>query len=82
MATMNISLPTAMKDWVEAQAVSGRYSNSSDVVRDLIRREQERADKIVAMQALVDEGRASGISDKSVEEIIAIARKKSAVKDR
>lgn len=46
MATMNISLPDAMKAWVEAQAEGGRYSNSSDHVRDLIRRDQERQDKI------------------------------------
>jgi antitoxin ParD1/3/4 len=42
MATMNISLPDQMKEWVEAQAESGRYSNASDYVRDLIRRDQER----------------------------------------
>ena len=71
---MNISLPDAMKEWVETQAASGRYSNASDVVRDLIRREQERADKIAAMQVLVEEGRASGISDRSVDEIRAEAQ--------
>ena len=76
MATMNISLPDAMKEWVETQAASGRYSNASDVVRDLIRREQERADKIAAMQVLVEEGRASGISDRSVDEILASAQAK------
>ena len=65
-----------MKLWVEAQAASGRYSNASDVVRDLIRREQERAEKIAAMQKLVDEGRASGISDMGIEDIIAAARAK------
>ena len=43
MATMNVSLPDAMKDWVEAQARGGRYSNASDYVRDLVRRDQERA---------------------------------------
>ena len=42
MATMNISLPDQMKEWVEAQSGSGRYSNASDYVRDLIRRDQER----------------------------------------
>ena len=42
MATMNVSLPDPMKDWVEAQAATGRYSNASDYVRDLIRRDQER----------------------------------------
>ena len=38
MATMNVSLPDPMKDWVEAQTRTGRYSNASDYVRDLIRR--------------------------------------------
>ncbi len=74
MATMNISLPEAMKEWVEQQASTGRYSNSSDVVRDLIRREQVRAEKIANMQRLVDEGRASGVSERSFDEIVASAR--------
>jgi antitoxin ParD1/3/4 len=74
MATMNISLPDAMKDWVEQQAATGRYSNSSDVVRDLIRREQVRAEKIANMQRLVDEGRASGVSARSFEQVVADTR--------
>lgn len=74
MATMNISLPEEMKAWVEAQASTGRYGNSSDVVRDLIRREQVRADKIANMQRLVDEGIASGISPLSGEEILQQVR--------
>ena len=69
MATMNISLPEEMKAWVEAQTATGRYGNSSDVVRDLIRREQVRADKIANMQRLVDEGLASGIDHRPVEQI-------------
>lgn len=60
MATMNVSLPDQMKDWVENQAQSGRYSNSSDYVRDLIRKDQERAVKVANMQKLIDEGLASG----------------------
>ncbi len=74
MATMNISLPDQMKAWVEEQARSGRYGNSSDVVRDLIRREQVRAEKIANMQRLVDEGRASGISTRTPRQIIDAAR--------
>ena len=46
MATMNVSLPDPMKEWVEAQSQTGRYSNASDYVRDLIRRDQERNDKM------------------------------------
>lgn len=78
MATMNISLPEPMKHWVEAQAQDGRYSNSSDYVRDLIRRDQVRIEKIAHMQRLVDEGRASGISERTFDEIIEDARQRVA----
>jgi antitoxin ParD1/3/4 len=74
MATMNVSLPDAMKEWVESQARSGRYGNASDYVRDLIRHDQERSDKVSRMQTLVDEALESGISEKSVGEILKQAR--------
>ncbi|MGG7580935.1 type II toxin-antitoxin system ParD family antitoxin [Rhizobium sp. Nf11,1] len=73
MATMNVSLPDAMKDWVEAQAKSGRYSNASDYVRDLIRRDQIRGDKVAAMQRFVDDGLRSGIGSRSKDELFAAA---------
>jgi antitoxin ParD1/3/4 len=60
MATMNVSLPAPMKAWVEERSADGRYSNSSDYVRDLIRKDQERAQGIAEIQALIDQGIASG----------------------
>ena len=60
MATMNVSLPDPMKAWVEEQARSGRYSNASDYVRDLIRRDQDRRAAIAEIQRAVDEGMESG----------------------
>jgi antitoxin ParD1/3/4 len=77
MATMNVSLPDAMKAWVEDQAETGRYSNASDYVRDLIRRDQEKADKIAAMQSLVSEALASGVTPHSIQDILAAARKQA-----
>lgn len=74
MATMNISLPDPMKAWVEEQAKSGRYANSSDYVRDLIRREQIKAEKIAHWNTLIEEAYASGVSEMTFEEIIAEAR--------
>ena len=65
MATMNVSLPDPLKDWVEQQTKGGRYSNSSDYVRDLIRRDQDRAAKIAHMQKMVTEGLESGIAEPS-----------------
>jgi antitoxin ParD1/3/4 len=78
MATMNISLPEQMKAWVEAQSEDGKFSNSSDFVRDLIRREQVRKEKIAHVQAMVDEGLASGVSNLSMEELFESAKAQTA----
>ena len=74
MATMNISLPDPMKTWVESRTEDGRYANSSDYVRDLIRRDQINQEKIANMQRLIDEGRASGISDRTPRQIFEAAK--------
>lgn len=74
MATMNVSLPASMKDWVESQVATGRYSNASDYVRDLIRRDQERRTKIAHMQALVTEAVEGGSAEKSMADILAEAK--------
>ena len=60
MGTMNISLPDPMKNWVEEQAKTGRYANTSDYIRDLIRRDRARSEAIAEIQAAVDSGLASG----------------------
>jgi len=41
MGTMNISLPDALKDFVDEQVKRG-YGTSSEYVRELIRKDQER----------------------------------------
>ena len=74
---MNVSLPDPMKDWVEARAKTGRYSNASDYVRDLIRRDQERADSLQELQGLITQGIDSGISPRSMDDILKEARRRS-----
>lgn len=61
--TMNISLPEPMRDWVISQTESGQYSNNSDYVRDLIRRDQQRVEKIKTLQSAIDKGLVSGIAE-------------------
>lgn len=80
MATMNISLPDPMKDWVTAQTETGRYANASDYVRDLIRQDQERTRKIAAMQRLVDEGLASDVSLSTVSDMLEEARRRASTR--
>lgn len=82
MATMNISLPDELKAWVESEVATGRYGNSSDVVRDLIRKAQVREEKIANMRRLVAEARVGGVSERSFEEIIAVARAKHLAREK
>jgi antitoxin ParD1/3/4 len=42
MSTMNISLPETLKAFVDDQVTEGGYSTSSEYVRELIRRDQDR----------------------------------------
>ena len=78
MATMNVSLPDPMKDWVESQVKSGKYANSSDYVRDLIRQDQVVQEKRHALiQALID-GEESGSAGKlDMDEIKRKARQRA-----
>lgn len=77
MATMNSSLPDPMKDWVETRAQSGRYSNARDYVRDLIRRDQERAGKPAELQRLITEGLETGVSERSAADVLDAARRQA-----
>ncbi len=56
MATMNISLPDPMKNWVEEHLKEGSFSNSSDYVRHLIRKDQERTAAVKLLQQEIDKG--------------------------
>ena len=41
MSTMNISLPEALRSFVEDKVAQGGYGTSSEYVRELIRKDQE-----------------------------------------
>ncbi len=56
MSTMNVSLPESMKDFVDEQVAQRGYGTSSEYVRDLIRREQDRE----KLRGLLLEGFESG----------------------
>lgn len=59
MATMNVSLPDPMRDYVQQRIDSGQYASVSDYVRDLIRRDQS---------AIMDEERWLKDLDASIDE--------------
>ena len=64
MAQMNVSIPDKLKGWAESRVAEGRYSSTSDYIRDLVRRDQEQEEKPGALRAAIDVGLASGMSDR------------------
>lgn len=62
MATVRktITLTAQQDEWIKAQIDAGRYTNDSEYIRDLIRREQEHAAEIEAIRAALIEGEAGG----------------------
>jgi antitoxin ParD1/3/4 len=59
MGTMNISLPDSLKEYVDEQVGQCGYGTSSEYVRELIRKDQDRK----RLRAIVLQGAASGLAD-------------------
>ncbi len=55
-----ITLTDQQDHWVKAQIDAGHYTNDSECIRDLIRREQDRSAEIEAIRVALIEGEASG----------------------
>ena len=76
-STMNIALPEPLRDYVAQRVESGEYGNTSEYVRDLIRKDQ-REQRVLRLRALVEEGLASGPATADTpadwDELRAIAR--------
>ena len=55
-----ITLTDQPDSWIKRQINTGCYTNDSEYIRDLIRREQERGLELEAIRAALIEGEASG----------------------
>lgn len=69
MATMNISLPDKMREWIEERVASGSYANASDYMRDLVRQDEQRAQAAATFERVVEDAYASGISTRTRKEL-------------
>ncbi|RFU44525.1 type II toxin-antitoxin system ParD family antitoxin [Paraburkholderia sp. DHOC27] len=59
MTTMNISLPDSLKVYVDEQVGEGGYGTSSEYIRELIRKDQDRK----RLRAIILQGATSGLAD-------------------
>lgn len=74
MATVRktITLTDQQDKWIKSQISNGGYTNDSEYLRDLIRRDQN---KFRILQTAVEKGLASGVSNRTVDEIWAEAER-------
>jgi antitoxin ParD1/3/4 len=79
MAQLNVSIPSALKAWIDTRVDQGRYSSASDYIRDLVRRDQdEEPDQRAWLLAELEKGLASPILDRDgfqvLDDVVAEGR--------
>lgn len=62
--------------WIKAQIQAGEFTNDSEYVRDLVRRDQAENAKFLALKAAIQKGLDSGISNRTIHEIMAAGKKR------
>ena len=55
-----ITLTDQQDSWIKSQIDAGQYTNDSEFIRDLIRRDQERGAQLEAVRAALIAGENSG----------------------
>ena len=71
-----ITLTEQQNEWIAEQIAEGAYTNDSEAIRDLIRREQERRFEIETLRQALIEGEQSGEAEPF--DFAAFKRRKSA----
>ncbi|MFT4584426.1 MAG: antitoxin ParD1/3/4 [Gammaproteobacteria bacterium] len=64
-----ITVTEQQDHWIKAQIAAGDFTNDSEYIRDLIRRDQEQNAKFRALKAAINEGLTSGATERTVSEI-------------
>ena len=65
-----ITLTDQQDRWVKARITAGDFTNDSEYIRALIRRDQEQNARFRTLEAAIQEGIDSGVSDKTVPQIM------------
>ena len=71
MVKKSITVTDQQERWMQAQLATGNYASDSELLRDLIRKEQMRAAEIEAIRIKLIEAEQSGFIDKSSNEMLA-----------
>lgn len=64
MTRLQLSVPDDLGAWAEARALEAQLDGAGEYLAALLARERADADKLAQLQAAIEEGRASGISER------------------
>lgn len=83
MATIRktITLSDSQDAWIKAQIARGAFTNDSEYIRDLVRRDQQGQNSLADLKQAIAEGLESGVSDLSLDDIWTTAEKRSRAPD-
>jgi len=72
MATIRktVTFTQQQDNWIKSQINAGEYTNDSEYLRDLVRRDQAKKGKFNTLKSAIQTGLESGISEKSVPDIM------------
>lgn len=65
-----ITLTEKQDEWIKGQIARGDFTNDSEYLRNLIRRDQEQNTRLRALKAAIQEGMNSGVSNNKVNDIM------------
>ena len=72
-----LSLSGPLGEWAEKQAASNNFDSVGDYVENLLLEERERQEAIGQFDRLVQQGLDSGISERTMDEILADAQQQA-----
>ena len=70
MVKKSITVTAQQEEWMQAQLASGNYASDSELLRDLIRKEQMRTAEIEIIRQKLIEAENSSFVDKSPSEML------------
>jgi len=70
MIKKSITVTDKQNAWIQSQLATGNYASDSELLRDLIRREQEKQSQFAEIRMALEAAEASGISSRSPKDIL------------
>ena len=66
----SITFTKEQDKWIKFQILKGDFTNDSEYIRDLVRKDQAQNNKTLELKKAIEDGLNSGVSDKKVSDIM------------